>query len=257
MVKEDKILIPYSDLENGFNQGRDQIEILLNSCESLYNSGIFPTSISLAIIALEEISKLKLIRDKIIRKEDIHEKEWKEFTAYREAHDNKILKPHHDARKKFQNMTEDKFNLINQFKMDIDDPSFYNSLTQAKTENPLLTKQLKTLKKIKESCFYFERNQNQWISFHSLHNKKSQKKFAYLMKQTSWLYFKSVLLYFRHRKISTDKNSQSYKRFVSDPLFQETKKINKEFKSRKFQQENTTAILEVFKKYMNGILDFS
>jgi len=72
--------IPKGKISDGYKKSKRQIESLLDSSQILYNSKQYATSLSLSILAREELAKLLVLQDHLKDGTKISCDEWKKLT---------------------------------------------------------------------------------------------------------------------------------------------------------------------------------
>jgi|APSaa5957512535_1039671.scaffolds.fasta_scaffold04523_3 AbiV family abortive infection protein len=78
-----KDVIPHSKLDEGLSSCKIQIKTLLDSCDLLYSKRKYSTSISLSILAYEELSKMQFLIDHYDHNQSISKKEWQKLKQHR------------------------------------------------------------------------------------------------------------------------------------------------------------------------------
>jgi len=63
-----KILIPTDKLKEGLQKEANHIESLLEASQILYDAKKYSLSLPLSVLALEEVTKLRLIRNRYLQK---------------------------------------------------------------------------------------------------------------------------------------------------------------------------------------------
>ena len=88
--------IPLSKLEGGFHDGFAHVQKMIDSSIILHESGRHSMSIAIAILAHEEVSKLRYVVAHIRDQEPIDLKEWKELSGWG-SHNAKLEKFYTDS----------------------------------------------------------------------------------------------------------------------------------------------------------------
>jgi len=214
----DDILIENSKLEEGYAYCKDIIESLLESSSLLYGNNKLPTSLSLAILALEETTKLRLLREKISNNESISENEWKKLTRDKNAHKRKI---DGDIRKRLEKIEErgqESFERGLELRKKLGIPVYATDWDKVRLLNESTLKMFHGLKNIKENCWYLNWNKDKWDSFLSEYPKKIQDLFTkYILNLAQWTFYE-VTLGYKYPEIPLDENSEEFKKFKNDGL---------------------------------------
>ncbi len=180
-MSEDKILIPLETLADGFEKCKRHIEELLKSSESLYNEKHYANSLAIAILAIEENAKLKVILNCILEKRGISKKEWYEITG-RGSHEKKLIKNVEDRQKELRDLTYETY--LDEVERSLElgfDISSSKSFEQLKYQALFdVNEQVKKFNLLKQDCFYLNWNGNDWFSFITNAPKNIQEAFAFV-----------------------------------------------------------------------------
>lgn len=162
------ILIPKEKLQEGFEQCYNHVALLLSDSKKLYDERRFVSSISLAILAYEEIGKLELIRIHLYEKSDITEEQWKELSAFG-SHFFKLLTFYQRALDAIKRLGKEGYDRI------VEDEKKRGSQVKFKTFEEIINNEatfktsIKKFNSVKKSCFYLDWKNNDWFSITSFY----------------------------------------------------------------------------------------
>jgi len=240
------ILIPAKYLKEGFNKEAKHIESLLEDSQILFNAKKYPSSLSLSILAHEEIAKLKTIRDKNFKNEGISKKEWSDLIKGG-SHKSKLTKPSEERKKNLEKMGEKQYEIARKFREKTGDPLSYQSYSEAKKgiEGYEI---MGNLDKIKQDCFYLNWENSKWSSAKIKLSKQELLSVAHVILEITKWYLNQTVLLSKHEHIDTDETSTSYQNFIKDPRFKKGHEFKKQFQTTKFKKQ-TKLVLKLLKTY--------
>jgi len=239
-----KILIPSEKLKDGLKKEANHIESLLEASQILYYKKKYSLSLPLSVLALEEVTKLRMIRDNYLQNNGITTKEWFDMKKGG-SHKVKLTKPSSERKKRLYEMGEPTFEAARKLKTMINDP--LKHITYSKMKE--FTKDgspMEKLDKIKQDCFYLDWKNSKWSSARIKLSKNQLQAMAHVSLEITKWFLNQAILYSRHPEIELDENSESFKKYLNDPLLKKDKDFKKKFQSNKFRKELTmaTKILE-------------
>jgi len=234
-----KILIPAKKLKDGLDKDVRHIASLLEASEILYESKKFSESLPLSILALEEVTKLKTIRDHYIKKMGITNKEWFDLKKGG-SHKKKLTQPSEERKKRLHEMGEERFEVARQLKQMIGDPLGNLSYEQMKNASKGYLNMGK-LDKIKQDCFYLDWQDSKWVSARIKLSPKQLEALSWVSLEITKWFLNQIMLYSKHPEIELDENSESYKKYASDPLLKKDQEFKKLFGKSKFLTKITIA----------------
>jgi len=228
-----EFLIPPEKMKEGFDKETKHIESLLESSEILFNAKKFSSSLSLSILAHEEIAKLRLIRHHYRNETGITKKEWFDMKKGG-SHKKKLMGPSIERKKHLEQMGEARFEAARYIKRLVGDPMADLSYSQMKdTDDPAI---MGKLDDVKQDCFYLDWVNQKWSSISTKISKNQIEAMAHVnLEITKWFLNQTVLLN-KHPTIELDPNSDSFKKYANDPLLQKDQIFKKYFFSNKFKK---------------------
>lgn len=239
-------LIPEKNLKEGFKKQIQHVENLLESSQLLYDSKKYPSSLSLSILALEEVTKLRLIREHLRKNKGILEKDWKNMKKGG-SHKMKLVQPSIQRKKRLEEMDEKKYDAIEEFKKITGSPfdrMTFSEMKKATEKYSMMTK----LDKIKQDCFYLDWDGKNWVSAKlNLTKRELDSLSFYSLNSTKW-YLNQTILYTKYTTISTDPESESFQKFTNDPLHKKDLEFKKSFMKPKTKTKFSIAY-KIIEKY--------
>ena len=238
--------ISHKDLTDGFVKQADHIRDLIAAAQEQYNSKRYDLSLGFGIIALEELTKLREIRDSDYRSGEMDLSEWKKLTGGSGVHVKKLDKPIKEMKQRLEEKNSEYWDLIQEF---ID--STLISRGGSKTKRVKISFDFEmhdALNQLKQACFYMNFKDGKWYSAKLFLTTRELEALAYVQLNMIGFNFNQYQLHNKHREIDVDPSSESYQNYVNDPLFKERVEFQKISKSRTF---NTKIILaqSVLKKF--------
>jgi len=165
-------------VKEGFKKCHVVVNRLLKDAELLMKNGRYSSSISLAILAYEEVSKANDLRLKITDEEGLTKQQWTRMSFGRIAHDIKLssmvdrkeerLSQFNEREENFMNFVNDKLGL----------PS--TDLIETRTQTLMMKHVFPKLNVVKQDCFYLNWNEggSDWTYFDRKFNDKIKKAIA-------------------------------------------------------------------------------
>ena len=234
-----KILIPAKNLEEGFQKGIKHIESLLEASQILFDSKKYPSSLSLSILALEEVTKLRMIRNSFLEKKGITNQEW--FNLKKGgSHKDKLTRPSEERKKHLHEMGEERFEGARTLKKMIGDPLAVLSYSQMKKGSEGYSIMGK-LDKVKQDCFYLDWKNSKWSSASIKLSKNQMEAMAHISLEITKWFLNQTILYSRHPEIELNENSESFQKYLNDPLLKKDQEYKKKFTTNKFVKAITIA----------------
>ena len=230
-----KILIPIRSLKEGFQKEVKHINSLLEGSEILYKSRKYSESLPLSILAHEEITKLKTIRDHYLQNKGITTKEWFDLKKGG-SHREKLTRPSSERKKRLHEMGEGRFEVARKLKQMIGDPLAFTSYSQMK-ESAKGGTIMGKLDKVKQDCFYLDWENSRWFSASIKLSKRQLQAMAHVSLEITKWFLNQTILYSRHPEIELDENSDSYKKYLSDPFLKKDQEFKKNFFSNKLKKD--------------------
>ena len=230
-MKPNKTFIPEKFLKEGFKKQVQHIENLIESSQLLYDSKKNSSSLSFAILALEEIAKLRLIREHVMENQGISKNGWYEMKKGG-SHKMKLTKPSEQRKKLLEEMGEEKYKIIEEFKKNTGNPLVglsYSEMKKATERYKMMAK----FDKIKQGCFYLDWDGKKWTSVKISLSKRELEAITYFALSIVKWYLNQSILLSNHKKISTDPESASYKNYINDPLHKKDLEFRRSFKKPK------------------------
>jgi len=177
-VVTDEYISP-EQVKEGFKKCHIVVNRLLKDAELLMKNGRYSSSVSLAILAYEEVSKANNLRLKIKNEEGLTQSQWNTMSFGRIAHNPKLSSIVEAREKRLEQLTQGDANFINQVSKKIGLPG-YADFQAAKNETMLLKDILPKLNSVKQDCFYlnWDEKGKHWTYFDRKFNEKIKKALA-------------------------------------------------------------------------------
>jgi len=170
-----KVSIPNSKLEKGIELGKVQAKLLLDSSEILCEKRKYVTSISLAILAKEELTKIRIFNKMLTKGLTIENDVWQILTDHR----IKLSLPYYQAYERLRRKSLPTLvKLQNAYKNEGIDLSF-NIINLIKPINIEHLKFLQSLDLVKQDCQFLNWINNDWYSILNNYNINLQKAVCY------------------------------------------------------------------------------
>lgn len=152
-MNKNKIIFPKENLIEAFNKERKHIVGLLSDSKILFENKRFSTSISLSILALEEIRKLMMIREHIIKQEDVYRDEWAVYIKGG-SHEHKLSDVYLQPLQHLQKITDEEYKRFIENDKKLGNKQKFSDLDRIKQPSQLMIIRLKKLNEIKKACWY-------------------------------------------------------------------------------------------------------
>ena len=166
-------------VKEGFKKCHIVVNRLLKDAELLMKNGRYSSSVSLAILAYEEVSKAKDLRLKAKEDKGLTQAEWAKISFGRYAHDTKLSSIVDARQKRLERFSQGQVDFLNMVtkKMGF---TGYADLPTIRNENMLLQKIFPKLNSIKQDCFYlnWDEKGKVWTYFDRRFNEKTKKSIA-------------------------------------------------------------------------------
>lgn len=244
-------LIPHEKLREGYKKGKNLVLRLFDEDEFFYTQRQFSTSISLSILIKEELIKLNLIRNHIMNKSEISEKEW-DAVSESGSHIIKLTKLYADALDQIKNLGEGGYNHVVEMERKQGTKQEFNKFSDVSNENPLIKKRLKSLNNIKKACWYLDWQNSQWVTLSSIYSEKELELLAN--------YFLQIVGYEVANELLNDKYPLSFYHELPpevsllrrDPLWKKCQEFYDLIKSENFEKIIILAT-NIFDNFSNNI----
>jgi len=238
-------MIPVEKLQQGFDEARKQIELLLNASDILYEKNQFGISIALSILAREEFAKFTLIQSHISIKKAISEEEWKSISKGF-SHGTKLKGPITNAKK----ATREQGPKIYKWVQENIEKFGYGTLARDYEEavkiDPVIIKNLELLNEIKKDSLYLDWIDSEWYNLSKIF-KNQLKSFAYISKVgTRFLLQSGVFINCQGRILDGEKSKSLIKERVE--FHRKSEDLRKLMHSHGFQKKKMVAH-SIFKIY--------
>ena len=229
-------------VKEGFKRCHTVVNRLLKDAELLMKNGRYSSSVSLAILAYEEVSKANDLRLKAKEGNGLTQANWSKMSFGRYAHDTKlsgIVDARQNRLERFNQGQADFLNLVTK-KMGF---TGYADLQTSRNENMLLQKIFPKLNLVKQDCFYlnWDEKGKDWTYFDRRFNEKTKKSIAKFLiittesamlsaKFTMDLPTKPIVQYTDEEweKIQKSKSCDDLKKFLKYKMSREFTKISNE-----------------------------
>lgn len=216
----------------GYELCKSHILSLLESSEILYKSKKFTESLSLSILAREEVAKLIALQDHLKNNTSMPYDEWLKLTKNTKestAHKQRLVEPMRQSREYVQSMPPSFFETMKdeRKKMGLSEGFQYAA---AMSLTPEFEKSFEKLDKVKQACFYFGLNKN-WYNLSILLEKNEKDALAYAtLIATKILYYSTISIRVHHQI-----QHPIGKTLEKDPNFQKCLSLMKEIQSAKYK----------------------
>lgn len=172
--------IPYEKFDSGIKQGIEITENLLKDSETLLKKKRYSSSVSLAILAYEEISKQNILR--LAKKLGISLpwKIWLELSYGGKAHHVKLSSMMTERKLNLEKKTSPRVeSYLNKINKEFGFPELADNRA-AQIEAEFLEQVLPKLNAVKKDCFYldYDLKNNDWIHFENRFDEKTKEAIA-------------------------------------------------------------------------------
>ena len=227
-------------LKNGFKLQKEHIEALIKKADENYQSKDYTVSIQNSIIALEEITKLRAIRDAYHNVRPMSLEEWNKLTKYRGAHFLKLTQPYKQVTERLKQMDEGRKEILNEFV----DRTFADAggSKREKTEGTEYDFDLiKAFNSLKQACMYLDYKDGKWFSAKTELSKRELEALAYVILNTAKYFLNMTVLHFEVPEVEVDPTSKSYQDYVQNPRHLQHVQFNEMAKTKKYQIKSLLA----------------
>jgi len=166
-------------VKDGFKKCHTVVNRLLKDAELLMKNGRYSSSVSLAILAYEEVSKANDLRLKIKGEEGLTQPQWAKMSFGRIAHNLKLSSIIEAREKRLERLNQGQVNFLNQVSNKIGLQG-YVDFQATKNETLLMKDIFPKLNSVKQDCFYlnWDEKGKQWTYFDRKFNEKIKKAIA-------------------------------------------------------------------------------
>lgn len=233
-------LIPYEQIEDGFQREKHQVESLIASSILVFDQKHYSVSIGLSILAYEEVYKMQKFLFVLENKTGIKKEDWDAITKgtkepRKNSHEVKYERSYLDRKKVLLDkgisehlVTEDLMKkLYNNYQ--------YRSFKEKTESNPIVLERLKSLNLIKNACFYLDWRFNDWDIFTKV-AKEERKALAEFLLWLVQLSYYHAMLDKNHHAITNDENSEDFLAYTNDPLFKKSMELENKLKTKSFKK---------------------
>lgn len=177
-VVTDEYISP-EQVKEGFKKCHIVVNRLLKDAELLMKNGRYSSSVSLAILAYEEVSKANDFRLKIKNEEGMTQSQWTTMSFGRIAHNLKLSSIVNAREKRLEQLNQGQANFLNQVSKKIGLPG-YVDFQATKNETMLLKDIFPKLNSVKQDCLYlnWDEKGKHWTYFDRKFNEKIKKAIA-------------------------------------------------------------------------------
>jgi len=233
------------NLHNDLKVCKEHIQSLLEASEILYNNNKYPIALSLSVLAHEELSKMKLVLEKIINNEILTKKEWNKLSKSK-THTRKLQGPYIDSTERMSKIGPEFYNFTKNNMAKLGYKPFTKDYDSAKMKNSSILKNFQFLNEIKKDSFHMRyHNPTLYVT----PNTKQTKALAYLERITTTSIFYGFLHTYYQFQINQGKESPDVKK-LRDEFSKEKDDISNEIKSDSFQKKRIIG-LNFIKTYSN------
>lgn len=166
-------------VREGFKKCHIVVNRMLKDAELLMKNGRYSSSVSLAILAYEEVSKANDLRLKAKEDKGLTQAEWAKMSFGRYAHETKLSGIVERRQKRLERLSQGEADFLNMVTQKFGFTGYAN-LQTARSENMLLQKIFPKLNSIKQDCFYlnWDEKGKDWTYFDRKFNEKIKKSIA-------------------------------------------------------------------------------
>lgn len=242
------IKITKKQLQDGFIHQKNQIEDLIFTAETAYSAKKYNISVALSILALEEITKLRQIRDSDYLNGELDLSDWKRLSEGPGVHVKKLAKPVEEMLKRQKEKDTKHWDEVQKF---IDSTLIDGGGEKSQKTTPSYDPEMNhALNQLKLACLYMDYKDDKWYSAKLVLSKNELEALAYVTLKMAQFNFNDVQLHNKHRDIDVNPELESYKSYVSDPLFARRVEFQKISRSSEFKKKRMIgdSALRKFKK---------
>ena len=229
----------------GFKKSHSVINRLILDAELLLKNGRYSSSVALAILAFEELSKADLLRVKIIRNEKLSLKEWEKMVKGRESHQIKLSYLIEKKEKKVEQKWSDfDIQFLNAANKKLGFIS-YGDRNSVRNDIQVLKKILPKLNLVKQDCFYLNWNfkQKKWLNFDNRFSDKIKKAIAtYLILETKQILLLQKFTFELKDRLLVQLTEEDWLKLKNSKVCKQIIIIQKEIQKRTIKGEIPLAI---------------
>jgi len=168
MTTESKEYITFEEAKEGYKKMMKVVKRLLGDAELNLENGRYSSSLSLTILALEELAKADYFRLKIGEKKGLTKSEWNKLTLGG-SHDFKLNYFLDRKKVRVEKMTDENVRELSQLAVKFGVPITYNNKDELKLEIEMFKKIIAKFNLIKQECFYtnWDAKNRKWNYFES------------------------------------------------------------------------------------------
>lgn len=230
--------IEISQLKEGFEIGVNHIQKMLDASKILFDAERYTMSISLAILSLEEITKISEISEHIRAKKAISNTKWSKLTQSG-SHNTKLTKLFVDSQNKVIEMGEKHHKKVQELSKKLGEIEHfdYQTLSGEKIQMHLL----KNLNIIKKECFYLDYKENNWKTFATTFKPKGQAILAEVLYYQNLGILLSIMLQHTTPVASLDEQSPKFKSYRDNPFRKKLEEIREIENTKEFKEKVAVA----------------
>lgn len=154
-------MIPLSQVKEGAECCLKNGKRLLEDARLLQENLKVYSAIPLFILAHEEIGKTNYLRRKLVKNENVSDKDWRELVSGG-SHTNKIFMSEETAKELVNDVTEEDYFHASKFWRDNKLGSFADNRREAIANAEFSKSFFKNLNKLKKKCLYVDYNHKKW-----------------------------------------------------------------------------------------------
>lgn len=247
-MDKDRVVFRKEDLVDVFNKERDHIIGLLTDAKVLFENNRFSASISLSILALEEVMKLTFIIKHLEKHEDIKLDQWVNYTRGG-SHENKLVAVHLKPLEQLHKVTEFEYlQFIENEKKLGSKQQFSHDFNKIKEPSQLILDRLKKLNKIKKACWYLSDYNTKPYTLNTVCEPKYQTYLAKWIFEMTLAVFNDELLIHKYPAKIFHQIPKELNLLVKDPMWEEIQNYAENIDTFDYQVviHTASAIIDLF-----------
>lgn len=247
MSKKNEDYVSPEKVRDGFKKCHAVVNRLLKDAELLLKNGRYSSSVSLAILAYEEVSKANDLRLKIKNEEGLTQQQWGKMSGGRGAHDLKLLSIVEAREKRLNRLNQGQADFLNLVSNKIG-ISGYADFQATKNETVLLKDIFPKLNAVKQDCFYlnWDEKGKDWTYFDRKFNEKTKKAIAkFLITTTEGIMVSQKFTMDIPTKPFVQYSDEEWKKVQNLKSCDDLKKTIKYKNSSEFSKISDTAIVAI------------
>ena len=238
-------LIPAEKLDDGFERAKFLVESFIESSNLAFDKHHYQISIGLSILAYEEIFKMQMFFMALQKNEGIKKEDWDSITKGnrqegKSAHIVKYERSYLDRKKFIEERGFYEHLATERILKKFDKNWQYQTFNEKTKRDPQALKRLRAFSKIKNACFYLDWKDNDWQIFTKV-SKLERKALAELLLWMAEFQYCVTVLDKKNPTIIDDVNSESFQRYVNDPLFKKQQELQAAINTPKFMKIRSVA----------------